>query len=62
MLLVFTVAETNYIYSLISIFCDWVRFPFVFTFVVKIFGCAICLVSGIATKAAMAFTKSFTIF
>ena len=37
--------------------------PFLFISVVSSsFGYAICLVSGIATKAAMAFPKSFTIF
>ena len=58
MIVAFTVTEINY--SMVSLFWDLVR-PF-YICDVKFFGCAICLVSAMATKAAMASSKSFTIF
>ena len=55
MVVAFTITEMNYL--VVSLFCDVVLPPFLFIFIFVVlgsFGCAICLVSGIATKAAMA--------
>ena len=60
MVVVFKIEEINYL--TVSLFCNLVR-PFSYSCLwYEDFGCAICLVSGIATKAATAFPKSFTIF
>ena len=49
--------------SVVSLFWDLVSAPFpIYICGVKFLGCAICLVSGIAAKAAMPFPNSFTIF
>ena len=51
MVVVFTITEINYL--LASLFCDLERPVRIHICGMKFFGCAICLVSGIATKTAM---------
>ena len=57
---VFTIIELKYL--VVEYFTIWCG-PFrIYICGNKFFGCAICFVSGIATKAAMPSLKSFTIF
>ena len=59
MVVVFTITEENYL--IVSQFCD-LGGPFcVYIYGIRLFGCAICLVSGVATKASMPSSTSFTI-
>ena len=59
MVVVFTIAEINYL--VINLFFDSMQpFP-IYICCNKFFGCAICLVSGIAIKATVASPTSFTI-
>ena len=60
MVVAFTVTEIHSL--MMSLFCDVVLPYAIFTCGIKFFDCAICLVSGIATKEAMASPKSFTKF
>ena len=60
MVVVFTISEINYL--MVSPFCDWCGPVHIYVCGIKFFSCTICQVSDIATKAATAFPKSFTIF
>ena len=59
MVVALTITETNY--PVVSLFCDVVLPIPIYKCDIKFFGYAICLVSGIATIAAMPSRKSFTL-
>ena len=56
---VFAVTKINYL--MVNLFVIWRGPFFVYIRGIKFFGYAICLVSGVATKAAIPFQKSITI-
>ena len=56
----FTIIRINYLMA--SLFVDLVLPLFYLYCGIRFCGCAICLVSGIATEAAMAYPTSFTKF